>query len=228
MPSAKLPFEELQTAVRMLAGVLIQHQITFGIMGGAGVALIASYHDQEPRSTSDIDLVVQADATRNISAHSVSQTLISQHLDLFGVNEVYGVAIPAVRLRRGDEEVLVDVEIFDYDTWRTRPSYNLANHENVRITLLLDQTPVSVFEPRWLLREKVILQHQRAGSQKEMTDIRDIETLVMIVAPKSLVFNQQEQIDSLQSLLGKRPDLKFELEEAIDCPQVFNSSPASP
>jgi hypothetical protein len=41
MPSAKLPFEELQTAVRILAGVLIQHQITFGIMGGAGVALIA-------------------------------------------------------------------------------------------------------------------------------------------------------------------------------------------
>jgi hypothetical protein len=43
-----------------------------------------------------------------------------------------------------------------------------------------------------------------------------------IVATKSLIFNEQERIDSLQSLLGKRPDLKSELEEAIDCPKVFN------
>jgi hypothetical protein len=108
MPSKELTFEELKTAVHILVNVLTQHGIVFGIMGGAGVALLASYHGQLLRSTSDIDLVVGTDA------YSVSQTLISQHSDLFGINEVYGIEVPAVRLCRGDEEVLVDVEIFDY------------------------------------------------------------------------------------------------------------------
>ena len=134
-----MSFEELQTAVQILASVLTQRQVVFGIMGGAGIALIAShYGHQQPRATADIDLVVETDDTRDISAYTVSETLISQHPDKFG-EEVYGVAVPAIRLRRGQEEVLVDVEIFDYDTWRTRPAFNLANPQNIRIPISLGQ-----------------------------------------------------------------------------------------
>ncbi|OXV07299.1 hypothetical protein Egran_04936 [Elaphomyces granulatus] len=208
MPSKELTFEELKTAVHILVNVLTQHGIVFGIMGGAGVALLASYHGQLLRSTSDIDLVVETDA------YSVSQTLISQHSGLFGK-------------MKGDEEVLVDVEIFDYNTWRVRPSYDLANPQNVRISVPLGKISVTIFEPRWLLQEKIRVQYERAGSRKETTDLDDIAFLVKLVPTKSLVFREQEQIDSLQSLVEKRPELKSKLEEVIDCDQIFKISPAS-
>lgn len=55
MPSAKMSFEELQTAVQILASVLTQHQVVFGIMGGAGIALIASHYGrQQPRATAEL------------------------------------------------------------------------------------------------------------------------------------------------------------------------------
>ena len=55
------------------------------------------------------------------------------------------IAVLVVRLRRGDEELLADIETFD-DTWRNHPSHNLANAQKCRITLPLDHTPVYIFE----------------------------------------------------------------------------------
>ena len=137
--------------------------------------------------------------------------------------------MPAIRLRRGQEEVLVDVEIFDYDTWRTRPAFNLANPQNIRIPIPLGPVLVPVFEPNWLLKEKIRIQHQREGTLKELTDLEDIVILVNIVVEiaaatgaEPLMFNQEEEIDDLKSLLRKRPDLIPELEEVIDCPEVFS------
>lgn len=137
--------------------------------------------------------------------------------------------MPAIRLRRGQEEVLFDVEIFDYDTWRTRPAFNLANPQNIRISIPLGPVLVTVFEPNWLLKEKIRIQHQREGTLKELTDLEDIAVLVNIVVEivaatgaKSLMFNQEEEIDNLKSLLRKCPDLISELEEVIDCPEVFS------
>jgi hypothetical protein len=104
---------------------------------------------------------------------------------------------------------------------------NSVQPSNMRISIPLGPIVVSVFEPHWLLKEKIRIQHEQVGTMKERTELEDISVLVEIVVAtgtKSLVFNRQEQIDYLQSLLEKHPDLMSMLEEAIVCHQVFGKA----
>ena len=75
----------------------------------------------------------------------------------------------------------------------------------------------------WLLREKIITQLQREGSEKEVTDLEDVRTLVDFVEGKTLVMESVEEIQALKALLEKKPEWKGLLEEAIECPAVFGN-----
>ncbi|KAF2790582.1 hypothetical protein K505DRAFT_311129 [Melanomma pulvis-pyrius CBS 109.77] len=218
---------ELRRAVSILTQCLQHNNVTFGIIGGAGCSLIFLQYDRAYRGTKDIDVVIQADPTRQIDADRISQILYTNHSQNFVKKDVgYGVFVPAVRITGNDGlEKLVEVEIFDFWNWPNRPQYDLSRPDNDRINLTVEQATVAVLSPRWLLREKILTQHQRVGSAKEQTDLGDIRVLLGLVQAKCLTFSGQEQTAALTALLSKLPDLRESLKAAIECPEVFNLNP---
>lgn len=185
---------ELRRAVSILTQSLQDYQVAFGIIGGAGCSLLSLQYMQPYRGTADIDVVIQADPARQIDAYQISQSLYDKHSQHFAKKDAgYGVFVPAVRIT-GDngQEKLVEVEIFDFQSWSNRPQYDLSKPDNDRVNLTVEQATVSVLSPRWLLREKILSQHQRQGSRKELTDLADIMNLLPLVSAKSLTFSGQE------------------------------------
>ncbi|KAI9652310.1 MAG: hypothetical protein M1829_001681, partial [Trizodia sp. TS-e1964] len=155
------------------------------------------------RGTMDIDLVIQVDKNRLVDADTISQTLYTKHPQQFAKKDIgYGVFVPAVRII-GDngQNKLVEVEIFDFESWRNRPQYDLSRPDNDRVTLPVNDTAVAVLSPRWLLREKILSQYQRQGNRKEISDIEDITTLLRLVPAKCLSFSSAELIAALRNLL---------------------------
>lgn len=221
--TSKLSQQELRSAVATVASALGTLDAKFGICGGAGVSLITDHYHFRPRQTADIDLIIQPDKNRNVSADTISQKLMKDYSEQFATVSQYGVSTPAVRLQRNGQEILVEVEIFDVEAWPNRPQYNLDNPKNSRLTLNVSGKSVYVLSPDWLLREKILAQKQREGNRKEESDIADVETLVQIVGDKGLVLEEEEFVEALENLLQKRPDLRAVLERAIECPKVFTS-----
>jgi len=217
---------ELRRAVSILTQFLESNNVTFGIIGGAGCSLIFLQYQRPYRGTLDIDVVIQADPARPIDADRISQILYTNHSQHFVRKDAgYGVFVPAVRITGDDGyEKLVEVEIFDFQNWPNRPQYDLSKPDNDRINLNVEQAMVSVLSPRWLLREKILSQHQRQGNLKERSDISDIRTLLELelVQAKGLTLSGQEQTEALTALLDKRPELREALKAAIECPEVFN------
>jgi hypothetical protein len=72
-----------------------------------------------------------------------------------------------------------------------------------------------VLSPMWLLREKIITQHSRAGSKKEKTDLQDIRSLVGYVGREKLVMKLKAEKVALKALVDKRQDWRELLERAI-------------
>jgi hypothetical protein len=225
MSQRGLTINELQSAVRILTYCLQQNNITFGIIGGAGCSLLFYQQDGRYRGTLDIDVVIQADPARQINADRISEILYTKHSQYFVKKDAgYGVFVPAARITGANgQEKQVEIEIFDFESWPNRPQYDLSNPDNNRVTLDVEQSMVAVLSPRWLLREKILSQHQRRGNAKAETDKNDVMILLGLVAAKCLAFESQEQIDALSALLAERPDLKDRLEAAIECPQVFKT-----
>lgn len=219
--SLELSKEELVLAAVTVANALRRLNTTFGICGGAGVSLLANHYHIPQRQTADIDLVIQPNRQQGVSAETISQKLIEDFPDQFAAVNHYGVGIPAVRVPRGHQEVLVEVEIFDRDAWPNRPQYNLEDPKNSRVKLNFGGEMIEIFSPSWLLREKILTQAQREGSKKERTDIIDIEILVNLVQNGELVLEQDEFVEALEKLVEKRPDLRSELKQAITCLKVF-------
>ena len=105
-----------------------------------------------------------------------TQLLTSFPSDFGPVNQ-FGHIIPAYRLRfPGGKEQLVELEVFDHQSWPQRPQYNLQTAS--RRTLNINGYPVKTFSPEWILREKILSQYQRQGP-KAQTDIRDVERLII-------------------------------------------------
>lgn len=77
-------------------------------------------------------------------------------------------------------EQLVELEVFDYQSWPQRPQYNLQAAS--RKTLTVNRYPVKTFSPEWILREKILSQYQRQGP-KAQADIHDVERLIIFAAP---------------------------------------------
>lgn len=139
---------------------------------------------------------------------------------------------PAIPVYRGQEEYLVEIEIFDVEAWPTRRQYDLADSNvNPVTTVSFEQKQknsraapgIPVMHPKWLLREKILSQFERHGSAKEASDILDIEVLLEIVAPNSLVLSEANHVNALKALLVKKPKLVSKLREIISCRPVFGN-----
>ena len=111
--------------------------------------------------------------------------------------------------------------MFDFEAWPNRLQYDLNEKRNVRV-----QVPIGggrtayVLSRVWLLREKIITQHQRAGTRKEKTDINDVIALLEYVKRRALVMKSEGEIEALKVFL-KRPEVVELLREAIECPAVL-------
>ncbi|KAF2254930.1 hypothetical protein BU26DRAFT_148116 [Trematosphaeria pertusa] len=183
MSASLLSVGELRRAVSTLTQFLQQNYVTFGIIGGAGCSLIFVQYQKPYRGTRDIDVVIQADPARGIDADRISQMLYTNHSQQFVKKDAGdGVFLPAVRITEDNgHEELVEIEIFDFQNWSNRPQYDLSRPDNDRINLTVEQATVAVLSPRWLLREKILSQHQRQGNPKEQTDLSDIRILLGLV-----------------------------------------------
>ncbi|KAF9630209.1 hypothetical protein BFW01_g390 [Lasiodiplodia theobromae] len=200
--------------------------VEYGIVGGSAVSLLCAHYGLGQRSTNDIDLIIIPDREKNLDASSISKALYEEFPQYFTKIDQYGVQIPAVLI--GGELGHAEVEIFDIDAWPHRRQYDLRDPDNDRVTLQINQYPISVLSPRWIVREKILSQHQRQGAQKEKSDILDIKMLLPLLDDGTLKFDTNERIDALNALLAKEPDLRGQLQEKIVCPAVFDAKVANP
>ena len=217
-------WSDLKQAVAMVVEALESMQVQFGICGGAAIALILDQNNDQFRITRDIDLIVQPDSSRNIDAEYVSVRLLQKYPSKFEAVDCYGVKVSAARITRDDgTQILVEVEMFDIQAWPDRKQYDLNKAQNSRVQVPIGEKTAYVLSPVWLLRDKIITQHKRAGSQKEKTDLQDVRSLVGYVDRRALVMKSEEEIEALQALLTKRPEWTESLEGAIECPEVFGN-----
>jgi hypothetical protein len=193
-------------------------------MGGAATSLMV----QDPnRMTADVNLVIDVDQ-RQITADRLTNVLLTDYPSEFqGINQ-YGHTIPAYIYRRynlrrpGTMFQLVELEVFDAQSWPQRPQYNLQTA--TRTTMTINGQVVNFFSPEWILREKILSQYQRQGTQKEPTDHWDIVNLIPRAALGSpdLDFSQSQQLETaLENFVQKRPDLTQALKAKIRAPNVF-------
>lgn len=203
-----------------LAQKLDRLQIDYAIMGGAAVYLLVR---DSTRKTEDVDLVIHVD-DRQITADRLTTELLTSFPSDFGPISQFGHIIPAYRLRLpGGEEKLVQLEVFDSQSWPQRPQYNLRTAS--RRTLTINGYPVKIFSPEWILREKVLSQHQRKGA-KAASDVRDVESLIPLAVPgtSELDFSEDEKLRAaLADLLTNWPMLRQTLQQKIKCPEIFGN-----
>ncbi|EEH37678.1 hypothetical protein PAAG_08096 [Paracoccidioides lutzii Pb01] len=218
---APLSSDELKNVVSVLAQKLDSLDIDYAIMGGAATCLLSGDPD---RRTEDIDLVIHVDHRKITADNLTTQLLTSFPSDFEGVSQ-FGHTIPAYKLRRpGGAVQLVELEVFDYQSWPQRPQYNLQ--AATRTTLNINGQKVKLFSPEWILREKILSQYQRQGSRKEGTDIRDIISMIPLAVPgrPELNFNGSQELQTaLANLVQKRPDLRQSLKVKIKCSAVFQN-----
>ena len=193
-------------------------------MGGAAICLITG---DPNRRTKDIDLVIQVDG-RSITADKLTHHLLTSFPHHFGPVNQFGHVIPGYKLTLpGGTLHLVDLEVFDQQSWPQRPQYDLQT--TTVMTMHVNERQVKIFNPAWLLREKILAQHGRQGSAKEQTDITDLRSLVILVfwGQPELNFDngplKNELENALISLLQKRPDLRQPLRQRIKCTAVFGN-----
>jgi hypothetical protein len=111
---------QLKQAVAGVARTLDAMHIDYALMGGAAVFLL---DPSQPRATEDVDLVIHADS-RQITGDRLTSELTTRYADEFTPISQYGHTIPAYRLNdesNDDEPILVQLEIFDAQTWPQRP-----------------------------------------------------------------------------------------------------------
>lgn len=218
---APLSPEALRTVVSALAQKLDSLNIDYAIMGGAATCLLSP---DPTRSTEDVDLVIHVDHRMITADQLTAQLLTSFPSDIEGVSQ-FGHTIPAYKLHLpGGTVQLVELEVFDYQSWPQRPQYNIQ--AATRQTLNINGRAVKLFSPEWILREKILSQYQRQGGQKEETDIRDIRNMIPLAVSgrPELNFNQSQELQTaLANLVEKRPDLAPPLKTKINCSTVFQN-----
>ena len=97
-----------------------------------------------------------------------------------------------------------------------RPQYDLQNPSHKRVELRINNQNVSVLDPTWLLREKILSAEERKATRKERTDIIDIVALVGLCATKSLELPSEPKYEeALKHILRKQPLLQPELERVL-------------
>ncbi|KAF5861179.1 hypothetical protein ETB97_000553 [Aspergillus alliaceus] len=211
---------QLNSVVSTLAQRLDSLNIDYAIMGGAAVCLLAN---DPARMTEDVDLVVHVDH-RRITADLLTSQLLKSFPSDFAPITQYGHTLPAYKLNSpGGGIQLVQLEVFDYQSWPQRPQYNIP--VATRRTITVNGHPVKVFSPEWIFREKVLSQHQRQGSAKEATDIRDLSSMIPLLTSgkPELDFDRDQSLkNALLNLLQKRPALGARLKQKVKCTAVFD------
>lgn len=228
--STELTAEELVDVARKVSKLFDQlskafkTQIKFAFIGGGACSLLRVSKQVSWRGTSDLDLIVEV--KEGCNAEMVSNWLLEKGGIQFV--EQFGVKIPAVPIRGG--KLLVEVEVFDVQNWPGRPQYNIVDNASNPIMQLdfpqassasAEDGKIPVMPPWWLLREKLLSQFERQGTPKAKTDITDVEVLLKIADPKSLVLSTKEHVEALAYLVGRRADLKDKLRRVIVCPSVL-------
>lgn len=95
-----------------------------------------------------------------------------------------------------------------------------------RKTIIVNGQTVKTFSPEWILREKILSPHEREGTLKEATDIRDVANMLWLVisGKPELNFDHDQKLkDALGRLLQKRPALEPRLRQKIECTAVFGT-----
>lgn len=167
---------QLESVVSGVAHMLDNLQIDYAIMGGAATCLLA----QDPtRSTEDVDLVIHVDQRMITADRLTSKLLTSYPSDIVPIDQ-YGHTVPGFKLSvTGGGFDVVHLEVFDHQSWPQRPQYNIETAS--RKTITVNGKTVKTFSPEWILREKILSQHEREGTLKEATDIRDVANMLWLV-----------------------------------------------
>ncbi|KAJ8061412.1 hypothetical protein OCU04_009234 [Sclerotinia nivalis] len=212
---AALSPEGLREVVSELAQKLDSLKIDYAIMGGAATCLLS----QDPsRKTTDVDFVIHVD-DRGITADLLTNELLNSSPSKFEGVIHYGHTIPAYKLLLpGEPAQLVELEAFDYQSWPQRPQYKIETA--TRKTLNINGQGVKVFSAEWILREKILSQYQRQGSNKEGNDLQDIINMIPLTIPgrPELDFTQDKELEAaLTNLLEKNPTLAQTLKSKIKC-----------
>ncbi|KAJ5680177.1 hypothetical protein N7536_011316 [Penicillium majusculum] len=192
----------LQTQLEHVAAIIAQRldtmKIDYAMMGGAAVCLMAP---DPQRATEDVDLVIRVDH-RSITADLLTNKLLISFPSDFAPVSQFGHNIPGYKLRLpGGVVRLVELEVFDHQSWPNRP------------------------HAEWIIREKIRSQYQRHGA-KQAVDPQDVENLLSYAIPGKSELNfddDQELQDALATLLKRKPKLRSDLKEVIQCQAVFGN-----
>ncbi|KAJ5371917.1 Protein of unknown function DUF1814 [Penicillium concentricum] len=152
---------QLEHVAATVAERLDSLETDYAIMGGAAVCLTAP---DPQRATEDIDLVIRVD-DRAIAADLLTNKVLASFPSEFGPVKQFGHVIPGYKVRfDGGEVRLIELEVFDYQSWPNRPQYNLQ--EATRVTQDINGYPVKLFSAEWIIREKILSQHQRHDAKQ--------------------------------------------------------------
>ncbi|CRL20953.1 Protein of unknown function DUF1814 [Penicillium camemberti] len=214
----------LQTQLEHVAATIAQRldtlKIDYAMMGGAAVCLMAP---DPQRATEDVDLVIRVDH-RSITADLLTNKLLTSFPSDFAPVSQFGHNIPGYKLRLpGGAVRLVELEVFDHQSWPNRPQYDLQTA--ARVTQNINGYPVKFFSAEWIIREKIRSQYQRHGA-KQAVDLQDVENLLSYAIPgkSELDFDDDQELqDALATLLKRKPKLRSDLKEVIQCQAVFGN-----
>jgi len=119
--------------------------------------------DGGTRLTEDLDFIMQPDP--KLDAYTLANKLMT--IDGFVAKEITrGYSVPAIPVRRENELIFVDIEIFDEVQWVQRSAYyNLSLPANATQSLNVNGQTVQVLNPSWLLRQKIIAHSNRNTSK---------------------------------------------------------------
>lgn len=133
---------QLESVVSGVAHMLDNLQIDYAIMGGAATCLLAQ---DSTRSTEDVDLVIHVDQRMITADRLTSQLLTSYPSDIVPVDQ-FGHTIPGFKLSMtGGGFDVVQLEIFDHQSWPQRPQYNIETAS--RKTIIVNGRTVKTFSP---------------------------------------------------------------------------------
>lgn len=206
--------ENLRRVVVAVARRLDELQIDYAIMGGAAVCLLAP---NPTRMTEDVDLVIHVDQ-RMITADRLTSQLLNAYPSEFGPVSQFGHIIPAYKL----DGTLVELEVFDPQSWPQRPQYNFQYA--TRRSIIVDRYTVKVFSPEWIFREKILSHYQRQGSYKERVDRQDAVEMLALATPgkPELNFDSDPVLaEALSAFLRKVPNQEQRLRQKVHCRAVF-------
>lgn len=222
MVSRRISREELHKAIVIVSEALSQLGLKFGIIGDAAVSLVVqALLSAACRGAENIGLIVQPDLKRDISANTITQSLLSRFpIHFIPVNENGDMKL-TVRVARGNaaSEMLIGLEILEAQTAIQR--YNLDNESQARrIKIPVNSSFVTVLSPSWLLMDAIIRWYQNQIQPDGFKDLTEVICLLGAVPDKEIVFEEDDFAVAVRAFTQRYPNLREDLEEKIEFPKI--------